>query len=89
MQLDVLAGGDVGVAVAEQLAVVGALRERVGDHPDLAELVGAFSCPPGNLDPQHEGVTALALGVEADPLQPLDLAGSRVDGGRALDRVAW
>ena len=74
VDLDVLAGGDVGEAVAEHLAVFGPLRERVGDHADLAELL-RVQLPAGDLDPQHEGVAALALGVQADPLQPLDLTG--------------
>ena len=38
VQLDVLAGREVGVAVAEDRAVVGALGEGVGRHADLAHL---------------------------------------------------
>ena len=48
VQLNVLARGEVGVAVAEHLAVVGALGEGVGDHPDLADLGGRHD-PPGTL----------------------------------------
>ena len=32
-------------------------------------------------------VAALALRIQADPLQPFDLAGGRVDPGRPFDRV--
>ena len=87
VDLDVLAGGDVGVAVAEDGAVVGALAEGVGDHADLAGLVGGEHAA-GHLHPHHEGVAALALGVEADPLEPLQLPGHRGDGAGTLLGVA-
>ena len=61
VQLDGLAGGDVGVAVAEDRAVVGALAEGVGGHADLPGL-GGGQHPAGHLDPQHEGVPALRWG---------------------------
>ena len=73
VQLDVLAGREVGVAVPEDRAVVGALGERVRRHADLAHLGGGHHAT-GHLDPHHEGVAALALGVQPHPLQPLDLA---------------
>ena len=79
VQLDVLARREVGVAVAEHRAVVGALGERVGRHPDLAHL-GRRHDPARHLDAHHERVAALALGVDADPLQALLLAGHLVDG---------
>ena len=86
VQLDVLARGEVGVAVAEDRAVVGPLGEGVGRHADLAAPGRRVMIAAGHLDPHHEGVAALALRVHADPLQPLHLAGHRVDGRR---RPAW
>ena len=59
VQLDVLAGREVGVAVAEDRAVVGSLGEGVGRHADLADLRRGHH-PAGHLDPHHEGVAALA-----------------------------
>ena len=87
VDLDGLAGGDVGVAVAEHRAVVRALGEGVGDDADLADL-GRGQDAAGDLDPHHEGVAALALGVEADPLEPLHLAGHRVERGEPSSEYA-
>ncbi len=66
VELDVLARGEVGVTVAEDRAVVGTLGEGVGRHADLADL-GRRHHPAGDLDPHHEGIAALALGVHARP----------------------
>ena len=85
VQLDVLARREVRVAVAEDGAVVGALGEGVGRHADLAGLGGGQDAA-GHLDPHHERVAALALGVDADPLEPLFLAG---DLGDRLRRPPW
>jgi len=86
MQLDVLAGGQIGIAIAEDGAVDGTLRERVGGHADLAELRSG-ELAAGGLDAQHERIAALALRVEAHPLEPLHLAGHRGDRCRPLLRV--
>ncbi len=86
MQLDVLAGGQIGIAIAEDGAVDGTLRERVGGHSDLAELRSG-ELAAGGLDAQHERIAALALRVEAHPLEPLHLAGHRGDRCRPLLRV--
>ena len=83
VELDVLAGREVGVAVAEDRAVVGSLGEGVGRHTDLADLGGGHH-PAGHLDPHHEGVAALPLRVHADPLEPLQLARHLGDGVGAL-----
>ena len=85
VQLDVLAGRQVGVAVAEDRAVVGSLGEGVGRHPDLADL-GRGHHPAGHLDPHHEGVAALPLRVHPDPLEPLLLARAPCRWSR---RPAW
>ena len=88
VDLDGLAGGEVGVAGPEhaRLGAVGTLAEGVGDHADLAGLGGGEEAA-GHLDPHHEGVAALLLGVDAGPLQALDLAGHLGDAGRTLLRV--
>ena len=80
VDLDGLAGGEVGVAGAEDpgLGAVGTLAEGVGHHPDLPDLRGGEE-PAGDLDPHHEGVAALLLRVDAGPLQPLHLAGDLGD----------
>jgi hypothetical protein len=85
VDLDGLAGGEVGVARAEDpgLGAVGALAEGVGDHADLADLRGGEE-PAGDLDPHHEGVPALLLRVDPGPLQPLHLAGNLGDARRPL-----
>ena len=83
VELDVLARREVGIAVAEDRAVIGALGIGVGGHPDLAHL-GRRHDAAGDLDPHHEGVAALALGVHAHPLETLLLARHGVDGVRAL-----
>ena len=79
VELDVLARREIGVAVAEDRAVVGPFGVGVGGHADLADLRRRHDTT-GHLDPHHEGVAALALGVHADPLEPLHLPGHRVDG---------
>ena len=66
VELNVLARREVGVAVAEDGAVVGALGEGVGRHADLADL-GRGHHPAGDLDPHHEGIAALALRIHARP----------------------
>ena len=86
VQLDVLARREVGVAVAEDGAVVGSLGEGVGRHTDLADLGGGHHAAR-HLDPHHEGVAALALRVHPDPLEPLLLAGHLGDGVGPLLRV--
>ena len=83
MQLNVLARRQVGVAIAEDRAVVRPFGEGVGRDPDLAHL-GRCHDPARHLDAHHEGVAALALRVHADPLQSLLLARNRVDGGGTL-----
>ena len=78
MQLNVLACGEVGVAVPEDGAVVGPLGEGIGRHAHLAHLGGCHD-PARHLDAHHEGVAALTLRVHADPLHPLHLARHGVD----------
>ena len=85
VELDGLAGGDVGVAVAEHRAVVGTLAEGVGGDADLPGLCGREHAA-GDLDPHHEGVAPLALGVDTDPLEPLHLAGHL---SRSPPRPPW
>ena len=62
VDLDGLAGGEVGVAGAEHpaLGAVGALAEGVGHHADLTDLRRGEEAT-GDLDPHHEGVAALLL----------------------------
>ena len=83
VQLDVLARREVGVAVAEDRAVVGSLGEGVGRHPDLADL-GAVMTPPGTLIRIMKASPPCVWGYMPDPLQPLLLAGHLADGVGAL-----
>ncbi len=83
MQLHVLARGEVRVAIAEDGAVVRSLGKGIGRHTDLADL-GRGHHTTRHLDPQHERIAALALGVHPDPLQPLLLARHFRDGTRTL-----
>jgi hypothetical protein len=88
MDLHGLTGGQVGVARPEhtRLGAVRSLAEGIGSHTDLAGL-GTGEESARNLDPHHEGVTALLLGVDAGPLEALDLARNFSDAGRSLFRV--
>ena len=79
VQLNVLPGREVGIAVAEDRALVGTLGVGVGRHPDLAHL-GRRHHAAGDLDPHHEGVSTLALGVHAHPFETLLLSRHGVDG---------
>ena len=79
VQLNVLPGREVGVPVAEDRAVVGALGKGVGRHTDLAHL-GSGHHPAGHLDPHHEGIASLALRIHADPLEAFLLPWDLGDG---------
>ena len=83
-----LTRGQVGIAGPEhaRLGPVGSLAEGVGRHADLPGL-RAGEETARNLDPHHEGIAALLLGVDAGPLEALDLARNLGDAGRALLRV--
>jgi hypothetical protein len=89
VELDVLAGGDVGVGVAEHRVRLRPPGELVGELADGPGLRGV-QAPARDLDAQHEGVAALALRVQPHPLEPLGLARHGGDrpwafGGVALD----
>src|SRR5215217_5761675 len=87
VQLDVLPRGQVEVAVAPErvrLRATGVLRGALADEPGLRR----GEPPAGDLHPQHEGIAALSLRVEPDPLQPLRLTLNAQDRGRSLQRVA-
>ena len=87
VQLDVLPRGQVEVAVAPEgmwLRTAGVLVGDLADEPGLRR----GQPPAGDLHPQHEGVAALPLRVEPDPLQPLRLALDTQDRGRSLKGVA-
>ena len=58
----------------------------LGDEPDLAGLLGGQHAT-GYLDAHHERIAALALGVEADPLEALDLTRDGIEGLDPFDRV--
>ena len=78
VDLNVLTSRQICVAIAENRTVVGSLAENVCNKTDLASLRRAQSAAR-NLHPHHEGVAALSLRVEADPLEPLLLSGHRCD----------
>ena len=86
MHLEGLAGGDVHVAVSEARMLDGSVGIALSDHADLAGLVCAEQTS-GDLDAHHEGVTALALWVQPDPLQSLNLSWHCVEGINALNGV--
>ena len=86
MELNVLPRREVGVAIPEDGALVGALGERIGRNSDLADLRRRHDAA-GDLDPHHEGVATLALGVHADPLEAFELARHLVDGVNTLLRI--
>jgi hypothetical protein len=83
VELNVLARGQIGVTVAEHGAVVGPLRVGVGRHADLTDLRRRHDAS-GDLDPHHEGIPALALGVHPNPFETLLLPRHGVDGIRSL-----
>ena len=83
VELNVLPRREVGIAVPEDGAVIGTLGERVGRHADLPDL-GRGHHSARDLDAHHEGVAPLALGIHANPLEPLHLSGHRIDGARTL-----
>jgi hypothetical protein len=87
VELDVLAGGDVEVGVAEHRVGGRAAGEGFGDLADGSRL-GGVQAPAGDLDAEHERVAALSLGVQAHPFQALDLAGDGLDGLGAFPGVA-
>ena len=86
MELNILPRREVGVAVPEDGAVVGALGEGVGRHPDFANLRRRHDAA-GDLDPHHESVATLALGIHADPLEAFELPRHLVDGVHTLLRI--
>ena len=87
VQLHVLARGEIAVAVTPDGAGLRRSGIAVDDLTDPAHLGGAQPAP-GHLHPQHEGVAALALGIEADPLEALHLARDLGDGGWPREGVA-
>ena len=86
VELNVLPRREVCIAVPEDRTLVGSLGERVGRHPDLPNL-GRGHDAARDLDPHHERVATLALGVHPDPLEALELSGHLVDGIDALLRI--
>ena len=83
MQLNVLPRREVGIAVPKHGTVVRSLGKRIGSNADLSHL-GCCQDATGHLDPHHEGVAALALGVHSNPLEALLLSRHLVDGRCAL-----
>ena len=74
VQLDRLARREVAEVVAEHRVVRRPRAELLGDEPDRSSL-GGVEHAAGDLHAQHERVAALALRVEAHPLQSLHLTG--------------
>lgn len=81
VELNGLTRREIGVMVPEQRVFDGTFPEGFRGETDLAKLVRAHDAA-GNFDAHHERVATLALRVDPDPLESLDLAGhcgERVD----------
>src|ERR1022692_1243119 len=86
VELDVLPGGDVAVTIPPDRTRLGSGREPVHYLADALGLLG-LEAAAGDLHAQHESVAALALRVDAHPLQALHLTVHLGDGAGSLDRV--
>ena len=86
VQLDVLPGRQVEIPVPPDRVRLRAASVLVGDLPDQPRLRRRQPAA-GDLHPQHEGVAALPLRIEPDPLQPLRLPIDRRDRRRPLPRI--